>query len=336
MKAVGYRRALPISDPDSLLDLELPDPVPGPRDLRVQVRAVSVNPADTKFRASANPPAGEVRILGYDAAGVVQDVGREVSRFHPGDRVWYAGSMARQGTDSELHLVDERITGRMPHSLEFGPAAAMPLTTLTASELLFDRLEVLRNPSRAGDQLLVIGATGGVGSILVQLARKLTPLTVIGTASTPEGSAEVRANGAHHVVDYHNLPAELQRIGIPGVAYVASLTHTDTYIPAIAEVLVPAGRLGLIDDPASLDMMALKPKCISTHWEFMFSRSLFQTPDMDEQGKTLDKVAELVDAGALAPTRYESYGKITAENLRRAHADVETGHTHGKVVLVGF
>lgn len=336
MRAVGYREALPISDPQALLDLELPDPSPGPHDLRVQVRAVSVNPVDTKVRASTNPPPGEVKILGWDAAGVVLDVGREVTRFHAGDQVWYAGSLARPGTDSELHLVDERLVGRMPRKLEFGPAAAMPLTTLTAWELLFDRLDVVRNPSRAGDQLLVIGATGGVGSMLVQLARKLTSLKVIGTASNAEGKAQVQSSGAHHVVDYGDLPSELKRIGIPQVAYVASTTHTDAHLPAISEVLLPGGRLGLIDDPAALDMMVLKPKCISTHWEYMFSRSLFQTPDMAEQGHILDQVADLVDGGTLVPTRSENYGRISAENLRRAHASVESGHTHGKIVLAGF
>lgn len=336
MKAVGYRRALPISDPQSLLDLELPDPQPGSNDLRVQVRAVSVNPVDTKVRISTDPPPGQVKVLGWDASGVVLDVGHEVTRFRPGDRVWYAGSLARPGTDSELHLVDERVVGRMPGALDFGPAAALPLTTLTAWELLFDRLDVLRHPSRVGDQLLVIGATGGVGSMLVQLARRLTPMTVIGTASNAEGRSQVLSNGAHHAVDYRDLPSELKRLGIPCVAYVASLTHTDVHLPAISEVLLPGGRLGLIDDPASLDMMALKPKCISTHWEFMFSRSLFQTPDMEEQGHILDKVADLVDHGTLVPTRSENYGKVNSENLRRAHAAVESGHTHGKVVLAGF
>lgn len=336
MKAVGYRRAGPVSDPESLLDLDTPVPVPGARDLLVEVRAVSVNPVDTKVRASTNPPPGETKVLGWDAAGVVRSTGQDVTGFHPGDRVWYAGSIARPGTDSELHVVDERIVGAMPRSLDFSHAAALPLTTLAAWELLFDRLQVLTNPSPPGNQLLVIGATGGVGSMLVQFARKLTPMTVIGTASNPDGVSMVLANGAHHVVGYGDLPGALARIGIPSVAYVASLTHTDSHLAAIRDVLLPGGRLGILDDPAGLETMVLKPKCISVHWEFMFSRSLFQTPDMDEQGRILTRVAGLIDQGVLAAPRTENYGPINAQNLRRAHASLESGHTHGKIVLEGF
>ncbi len=336
VKAVGYRRAGPVSDPESLIDVEVPSPNPGPRDLQVEVRAVSVNPADTKLRATTNPSPGEIKILGFDAAGVVRTVGKDVTSFRPGDRVWYAGSIARPGTDSQLHLVDERITGKMPQTLDFVRAAALPLTSLAAWELLFDRLQVTSNPSPPGEQLLVIGATGGVGSVLVQLARKLTPLTVVGTASNAAGRAMVLSNGAHYVIDYGDLPGELKRVGVPSVAYVASLTHTDTHLAAISEAILPGGRLGIIDDPVGLDTMILKSKCVSVHWEFMFSRSLFQTQDMAEQGRILSRVAELIDQGTLSPTIAENYGTINAQNLRRAHASVEAGHTHGKIVLEGF
>lgn len=336
MKAVGYQRALPIDDPEALLDVTLPDPLPEAHDLLVEIKAVSVNPVDTKVRRSTNPPAGQVKVLGWDAAGIVRAVGREVTLFRAGDKVWYAGSIARQGTDAERHVVDERIVGKMPATLDFAQAAALPLTSLTAWELLFDRLQVLRNPSSVGDQLLVIGASGGVGSILLQLARQLTPLTIIGTASDAASQARVGENGAHHAINYNDLNDELRRIGIPSVAYVASLTHTDSYLKTISEVTLPEGRVAIIDDPVGLDTMILKPKCISVHWEFMFTRSLFQTPDMIEQHKILNRVSELVDAGKVRSTLAENFGTITAANLRRAHALIESGHAPGKIVLEGF
>ena len=336
MKAVGYKRALPIDDPESLLDVTLPEPEPQPHDLLVDIKAVSVNPVDYKVRASTNPPPGEIKVLGWDAAGIVRDVGRNATLFRPGDKVWYAGSIARPGCNAERHVVDERIVGKMPGTLNFPQAAALPLTTLTAWELLFDRLQVLQNPSPAGDQLLVIGASGGVGSILVQLARKRTKLTVIGTAADLESEARVRARGAHHVINYGNLAAELRRIGIPSVAYVASLTHTDSHLKAISDVILPQGRLAIIDDPVGLDTMILKSKCVSVHWEFMFTRSLFQTPDMIEQHKILNQVSELVDQNAIQSTLAENFGTINAANLRRAHALIESGHAPGKIVLEGF
>lgn len=335
MRAVGYKRALPIDDPESLLDVTLPDPEPQPHDLVVDVKAVSVNPVDYKVRQSTNPPAGEIKVLGWDAAGIVRAVGREVTLFRAGDRVWYAGSIARPGTNAERHVVDERIVGKLPSTFSFAQGAALPLTSLTAWELLFDRLQVLQNPAPIGDQLLVIGASGGVGSILVQLARKLTKLTIIGTAD-PESEARVRARGAHHIINYNNLSTELRRIGIPSVAYVASLTHTYAHLQEISEVILPQGRLAIIDDPVGLDTMVLKPKCVSIHWEFMFTRSLFQTPDMIEQHKILNRISELVEQGAVQSTLAENFGTINAANLRRAHALIESGHAPGKIVLEGF
>ena len=336
VKAVGYERALPIDDPAALIDVTLPEPVPEPHDLLVDIKAVSVNPVDTKVRASTNPPSGEIRVLGFDAAGIVREIGRDVSLFRPGEKVWYAGSIARPGTNAERHLVDERIVGKMPNKLGFPEAAALPLTSITAWELLFDRLQVLQNPAPVGNQMLVIGASGGVGSILVQLARKLTSLTIIGTASDAESEARVRERGAHYAINYNDLKEQLKRIGIPSVTYVASLTHTDEYLKTISEVLLPQGRLGIIDDPVGLETMILKPKCISIHWEFMFTRSLFQTPDMIEQHKILNRVSELVDEGSIQPALAENFGTINAANLRRAHAAVESGHARGKIVLEGF
>ena len=334
MKAVAYRQALPIADPHALLDATLPDPVPGNRDLLVEVRAISVNPVDIKVRSSANPPAGEHKVIGWDAAGVVLAVGDQVSLFKPGDRVFYAGSITRPGANSELHLVDERIVGRMPTSLDFAQAAALPLTAITAWELLFDRLAVTADSK---DALLVIGAAGGVGSILVQLARQLTGLTVIGTASRPETRQWVQELGAHHVIDHAKpLAAELENIGFKEVKYVAGLNQTDRHYPEIVKLIAPQGHLAVIDDPAVLDAMPLKRKSAAIHWEFMFARSMFETPDMQKQHELLNEVARLVDAGTLRTTLAEHYGTINAENLKRAHALIESNTAKGKIVLEGF
>lgn len=337
MKAVGYHKSLPISDPDSLFDCELPDPKPEGCDLLVQVKAVSVNPVDAKERKRAEPKPGKTKVLGYDAAGVVAGVGPDVTLFKPGDEVWYAGSIARPGTNSELHLVDERIVGRKPKSLDFAHAAALPLTTMTAWEMLFDRLEVEPEMSEDDDTLLIVGAAGGVGSILTQIARQLTGLTVIGTASREETREWLLKLGAHHVIDHSQpLSAELKRIGIPQVSMVASLTHTDTHINEIVESLAPQGKLALIDDPAPFDIRLLKRKCLSLHWELMFTRSLFETPDMIRQHEILNEAADLVDAGTLKTTISDHFGVINATNLKRAHALIESNKARGKIVLEGF
>jgi zinc-binding alcohol dehydrogenase family protein len=335
MKAVAYRQALPITAADALLDLTLPEPVASGRELLVRVHAVSVNPVDVKVRRNAAPPDGEARVLGFDAAGVVEAVGEAVSLFKTGDRVFYAGALNQRGSNAELQCVDERLVGRMPATLTFAQAAALPLTSITAWELLFERLGVTTETEGA---LLIVGAAGGVGSILTQLARQLTKLTVIGSASRDSTQAWVRELGAHHVIDHRQpLAAELKRIGIDAVTHVASLTHTESHYAQIVEALAPQGRLGLIDDlTAPLDVRLLKPKSLSLHWEMMFTRSMFGTPDMAEQGALLNRVAELVDAGRLRSTLGENFGRINAENLKRAHAAVESASTRGKTVLEGF
>jgi zinc-binding alcohol dehydrogenase family protein len=335
MKAIAYPKSgLPIEDPASLIDIDLATPIPGPRDLLVAVKAVSVNPVDTKVRRGTAVTAP--RVLGWDAAGLVNAVGPEVTLFKVGDPVFYAGSIARPGSNSELHLVDERIVGHKPASLGFGEAAALPLTSITAWELLFDRLGVAENGG-AGASLLIVGASGGVGSILTQLARQLTRLTVIGTASRPETRQWVTDLGAHQVVDHSRpLAAELTTIGVGTVAYVASLTHTEKHYDQLIEALAPQGSLGLIDDPKQLDAVALKRKSLSLHWELMFTRSLFQTPDMIRQHQILDRVSALIDEGVLKTTLGEHFGQINASNLRRAHALVESGKARGKIVLEGF
>lgn len=337
MKAIGYTHSLPSSDPNALLDIQLPEPTPGPRDLLVEVHAVSVNPVDTKVRMRAQPAEGQHKVLGWDASGVVRAVGSEVSLFKPGDKVWYAGDLTRPGSNAELQLVDERIVGHMPASLDFAHAAALPLTTITAWELLFDRLQVAEGSASTGQSLLIVGAAGGVGSILTQLARQLTGMTVIGTASRPETQEWVRSLGAHHVIDHRKpLSEELKRIGIGEVSHVASLNQTDAHLAEIVASLRPQGRLALIDDPESLDVRQLKQKSLSLHWEFMYTRSMFQTADMIEQHKLLERVAGLIDRGVLKTTLGEHFGRIDAANLRRAHALLESNTAKGKIVLEGF
>ncbi|MED5621439.1 zinc-binding alcohol dehydrogenase family protein [Ideonella sp. BN130291] len=338
MKAVAYQQAQPTQHAEALLDIDLPDPVATGHDLLVEVKAVSVNPVDTKVRRSTNPPPGQWKVLGWDAAGVVRAVGDQVTGFQPGDRVWYAGAIDRPGSNSELQRVDARIAAPMPASLGFAEAAALPLTAITAWELLFDRLGVAPGKAGSGGALLVVGAAGGVGSILVQLARRLTTLTVIGTAARPESQAWVRSLGAHHVIDHRQpIAAELTRLGLAPVQYVASLTHTAQHWPQLIEALAPQGRLALIDDPETpLDVTALKRKSLSLHWEMMFTRSLFQTPDMAAQGRLLGELARLVDDGLVRSTLAQHGGRINAANLRQAHALIESGQSRGKVVLEGF
>ncbi|HNB67562.1 MAG TPA: zinc-binding alcohol dehydrogenase family protein [Accumulibacter sp.] len=338
MKAVGYQKTLPIEDPASLQDVELREPVASGRDLLVEVKAISVNPVDVKIRAGRTPPAGEWGVLGWDAAGIVRAVGPQVSLFRPGDRVWYAGDITRAGSNAELQAVDERIVGHLPCTLDFAQAAALPLTAITAWEMLFDRLRIAPGKRPTDERLLIVGAGGGVGSILVQLARRLTGLTVIGTASRAETQSWVRELGAHHVLDHSRpLADELKRIGFADVSHVVSLTHSEEHFAQIVEVLAPQGCFGLIDDPATpLDVRKLKAKSVSLHWELMFTRSLFQTADMIAQHRLLCELAALVDAGLVRTTLGEHYGRIDAANLRRAHALIEAGKARGKIVLEAF
>ncbi|SDU13100.1 zinc-binding alcohol dehydrogenase family protein [Pseudomonas pohangensis] len=335
MKAIAFtQHGLPIDDPRALMDMELPKPTPGPRDLLVEVLAVAVNPVDTKVRAGT--ASTEPKVLGWDAVGIVRETGSAVTLFQPGDEVFYAGSITRPGNYSEFHLVDERIAGHKPKTIDAAHAAALPLTSITAWELLFDRLGVVEGGGE-GDSLLIIGAAGGVGSILVQLARQLTRLTIIGSASRPETRHWVLGLGAHHVIDHSQpLVEQLQQIGVGQVSHVASLTHTDSYYPQLIEALRPQGKLALIDDPQSLDVKPMKRKSLSLHWEFMFARSMFETPDMLAQHELLNRVSALIDQGVLKTTLGEHFGRINAQNLRRAHAVVESGKARGKLVLEGF
>jgi zinc-binding alcohol dehydrogenase family protein len=336
MKAIGYHHNLPADQPKALEDLVLPAPRPLARDLLVRVKAISVNPVDTKVRRSTAPPPGQAKVLGWDAVGMVEAIGKDVTGFAIGDRVYYAGSIARPGANSELHVVDERIAAHAPTSLEDAQAAALPLTAITAWELLFDRLRVPHGGG-AGQSLLIVGGAGGVGSILIQLARQLTQLKVIATASRPETQAWCQALGAHAVIDHSTPLHEALKAGGHGqVDFVAGLTQTQQHYAQIVESLKPQGALGVIDDMAGLDVMALKTKALSLHWELMFTRPMFGTSDMAEQGKLLAEVAMLVDAGRIRTTAGAHFGAINAANLLRAHAFIESGKAQGKVVLEGF
>ncbi len=334
MKAVICPESLPVADPRALLDSDLPNPIARGRDLLVRVVAVSVNPVDTKVRRGVFGAVGESRILGWDAAGVVEAVGEQVSLFHPGDEVWYAGAINRPGTNAEFHLVDERVVAHKPKSLDFPEAAALPLTTITAWELLFDRLGL---SAESTGTLLITGAAGGVGSMLIQLAKTRTRLRVIATASRPETREWVTSLGADQVIDHHQpMPAQLKEAGITAVEHVASLTHTTEHLADIVELIAPQGSMGVIDAPEILDINPFKMKSVAVHWESMFTRSLFETEDMIEQHRLLTEVAGMIDRQKLKSTLARHFGKITAGNLLRAHGLLESGKSRGKIVLSGF
>jgi len=321
MHAVGYSASLPIENDASLMDIDLP----------------RLNPVDTKVRVRAQPAPGDWKVLGWDAAGTIEAIGPDATLFKPGDKVFYAGALGRPGTNAEFHLVDERIVGHKPASLSWSEAAAIPLTSITAWEALFDRLDIRKPVPGAANAILIVGGAGGVGSIATQLVRQLTDLTVITTASRPETQAWSRALGAHHVVDHARpLASEVEALGLGAPAFVFSTTNTGSHLAEIAKLIAPQGRLALIDDPATPDVSVLKQKSVSLHWEFMFTRSMFGTADIAEQGRLLNEVAKLLDAGTLRTTVGENFGTIDAANLRRAHALLESGRAKGKIVLEGF
>jgi NADPH2:quinone reductase len=337
VKAVGLYRYLPITNPESLLDLELERPVATGRDLLVKVEAISVNPVDVKVRAPKDEVETTPRVLGWDASGVVESVGPQCSLFKPGDHVFYAGSIIRPGTNSEYHPVDERIVGRKPAKLTFAQAAALPLTSITAWESLFDRLGLERNGS-SGKSLLIIGASGGVGSIAIQLASQLTRVTVIATASRGESEKWCRDLGADEVIDHtKDLAPQLAQIGFPVVDFIFCCNNTDHYFPIMAQLVAPEGRIcSIVETSQAQDIVLLKEKSAAFIWEFMFTRSIYGTADMIEQHNLLNLVADLIDEGKLRTTVGQNLGSIDAANLRRAHGMLENGGTIGKIVLEGF
>ncbi|WP_198079057.1 zinc-binding alcohol dehydrogenase family protein [Acinetobacter calcoaceticus] len=336
MKAVAYQKAGPITSPEALVDVELETPVAEGHDLLVSVQAISVNPVDTKIRNNVNAENNQWKTLGWDAVGVVEAIGDQVSQFKIGDEVWYAGALNRQGSNSELQLVDERIVGHKPKTLEPREAAALPLTAITAWEMLFDRLQV---PKAAPENtsILVIGGAGGVGSITIQLLKQLTNLTIISTASRAETKEWIKQLGADYVLDHSQpLTAQIKQLGLNAPLYVFSTTQTDRHLSDIVELIAPQGHFGLIDDPAQLDIKPFKSKSVSVHWEFMFTRSMYQTQDMVKQSELLSEVAELVDAGKIKTTVTQVLSPINAQNLKLAHQQIESGTTKGKIVLHGF
>lgn len=338
MKAVALTRYLPIDDPQSLIDVELPKPVPGEYDLLVRVEAVSVNPVDTKLRSPKPQIEAQPRVLGFDTAGVVEAAGAAVDDFKPGDRVYYAGDVTRPGSNAEYQLVDARLAGHAPASLDAAQAAALPLVAITAWELLFQRMPYDSERGGQGKSLLVIAGAGGVGSIAIQLARR-AGFTVIATASRPETIEWCRALGAHHVVDHRQaLAPQLAALGFAQVDAAINLADTDRYWEALGELLAPEGHLGLIVEPKGALKIGdpYKAKCIGIHWEMMFARPRFRTADMAEQGRILERVAQLVDAGELRGIQRETLGPINAANLREAHRRLESGTTIGKLTLAGW
>jgi zinc-binding alcohol dehydrogenase family protein len=337
MRAVGLFEPSPLGAEQALADLDIREPQPGPRDLKVAIRAVSINPADTFMRRRFTPTPGSPRILGYDASGIVEAVGSDVSLFKAGDEVFYAGDMTRAGSNAEFQVVDERIAGLKPKNLSFTEAAAMPLTSITAWELLFDRLGVGYGSKSTPGVLLIINGAGGVGSMLTQLARQLTGLTVVATASRPETLSWCEKMGAHHVINHHEpLDEGLHKIGIQQADFVAGLTGSDRQMPAIVKAIAPQGRFALIDDPKVLDITPFKLKCVSVHWELMFTRSMFHTPDMIEQHRLLTSVAELVELGVLRTTLTTNLGPMSAATIAQGHSLAESGRSIGKIALSGF
>ena len=342
MKAVGYSKSLPITDPESLTDIELPQPVATGGDLLVEIRAIAVNPVDYKIRQNVAPANGDYKVIGWDAVGEVVATGETATQFKPGDMVYYAGDLNRQGSNAEYQLVDERLVGTKPKSLSDAEAAALPLTSITAWELLFEHLALQQqspeSKETSGEVILVIGAAGGVGSILIQIAKAITGATIIATASRESSQAWVKKVGADHVVDHTKpLQPQIEALGIGQVTHVASLNGTGSYFETYTELLAPFGRIAMIDDPAKpLDVMKMKPKSLSLHIEFMFARSMFKATDMDEQSRLLNRVSDLVDQGYIQTTVGKNLGTINADNLKAAHEALESGRSIGKIVLQGF
>ena len=339
MRAVGFRNLRSTNEVECLEDLLLPDPIPDPLDLLVQVEAVSVNPVDTKVRRSQTPLNGELKVLGWDCAGTVVGMGDAVQGFTVGDPVWYAGAVNRSGCNSELHLVDHRLAARRPHSLTAAEAAALPLTAITAWELLVDRLRLTLSCNAIPSTLLVVGGAGGVGSILVQLAQELTDLEVVATTSRSETNTWLAHLGLRHTVSHlQPLAPQIKALQLPPVTAAISLTHTDEHFLQLVDLLEPQGALALIDDPqaGSINVLAMKRKSLSLHWELMFTRSMYQTADQALQGQCLGTVAEMVDQGRLRSTLHTLRRPIQAATLQEAHRALESGRTIGKWVLEGW
>lgn len=344
MKAIVFDQSLAIIESNALYETELPKPEASGRDLLVKVQAISVNPVDSKLRLRSLPEKGEPKTLGFDAVGIVEEVGDKVCLFKKGDRVFYAGDMTRAGSNAEYQLVDERIVGSAPSSLTDEGLAAMPLTSITAHELLFDRLQFDQTSSytKQPNVLLVTAGAGGVGSALIQLAKaKCRKHIVIATASKEESKEYCIQLGADYVIDHsaqgESIAAQIKGLGIAPVSHIASLTHTSQHFDDFVEVIKPQGKIALIDDPTEpLNIQTLKLKSVSLHWELMFTRSKFETDDMVRQHFILNEVSELLERDKIQSTMKQHFGSINAANLIKAHEAIESGQTMGKIVLSGW
>jgi NADPH2:quinone reductase len=335
MKAIGFKTSLSIEKENSFIEFETPKPIPGPHDLLVKIEAVSVNPVDYKIRQnSAKDTVLETpKIIGWDAVGVVEAVGDKVSLFKVGDEVYYAGDLTKQGSNAEYQTIDERIVGKKPKSLSVEQAAAMPLTGLTAWEILFDRIRI--DPEKdKGKSILIIGGAGGVGSIAIQLAKKVAGLTVIATASRSESIEWCKEQGADFVVNHKNLIEEVRNAGFQHVDFILDFVDVNQYWDAFVELIKPQGHIGSISDPAeSVNLRQLKGKSASFHWELMFTRSMFQTEDMIEQHHILNKLATLLDNGTIQSTLKTTLNGLIVANFKEAHRLLESGKTIGKIAI---
>ncbi len=334
MRAVGLQRYLPIEDPESLIDVELPTPGLEPHDLLVRIEAIAVNPVDTKVRAPKDGVEDPPKVLGWDASGIVEAIGDSVVHYKVGDAVFYAGDITRQGAYAELQAVDERIVGRKPATLDFVDAAALPLTSITAFEAFFDRLEIDVESANTGETILIIGGAGGVGSIGIQLARA-AGLTVIATASREQTTRWVNELGADHVINHHQpMRPQVEALGLNYIDYIAVFNDTDSHWDTVCDLIRPQGRIvSIVENRRPLNMSVLKMKSATFCWEFMYTRSMFQTPDMIRQQELLNYIAGEVDTGRLKTTRSQTLNGITAANLREAHRRLEQGDTIGKITL---
>ena len=335
MKAIGFKTSLPIENPESFIEFEAVKPIPGPHDLLVKIDAISVNPVDFKIRQnSAKDTVLETpKIIGWDAVGIVQAVGQDVTLFEVGDPVYYAGDITKQGSNAEYQIIDERIVGRKPKSLSIEEAAVIPLTALTAWEFLFDRIRIMADKDK-GKTILIIGGAGGVGSIAIQLAKKIAGLTVIATASRPETIAWCKQQGADFVVDHKDLVSSVRDAGFEYVDFILDFVDTNAYWDTMVELIKPQGHIASItgsSDPVALTK--LKSKSVSFSWELMYTRSMYQTEDMVEQHNILNIVADLLEDGILKTTLNTTLNGFSAENLKKAHELLESGRTIGKIAI---
>lgn len=336
MKAIGFKQSLPITESDSFIAFETTKPIVKGYDLLVQIAAISVNPVDYKIRANAaiDIVLDTPKIIGWDAVGTVEAVGDKTSRFKVGDQVYYAGDLTKDGCNAEYQLIDERIVGHKPKNLSLAESAALPLTALTAYEALFDRIKI--NPEKdKGKTVLILAGAGGVGSIAIQIAKKMANLTVIATASRPDSIQWCKDLGADYVVNHYNLTAELEKIGHTEVNYILDFVDLKGYWETAAEIIKPQGHIVTITGSADpLHLNLLKDKSVTFSYEFMYTRSMFSTDDMEKQHQILNEIAELMDNGTLKPTLTTTLEGFTVENLKKAHQMQESGKTIGKTVIL--